>query len=87
MLRSAARFATTALSGIDDFYRDRSEESDSVLTALVQRLSEPSPRDRRTTTQLSLDKNLAPRWHDWAVVGAACQELADMLLSSTRERP
>ena len=68
------------LGDIDAYYRDRSGVSDSVLTALVQRLSEPNPRDSRVTGQLSSYKGLDPRWHDWSCVVAACASLADRLL-------
>ena len=70
------------LEGIDEYYRDRSGEPDSVLTALVQRLSEPNPRDHRVTRQLHAYKGLDPRWHAWSDVVAACQRLADGLLES-----
>lgn len=79
--------AVEVLGGIDDYYVDRSGEQDSVLTALVQRLSEPDPRDRRVTTQLAAYKGLEPRWHEWRDVVAACHELADGLLARVEERP
>lgn len=69
------------LAGIDEYYRDRSGGADSVLTALVQRLSEPNPRDQRVTSQLAAYKGLDPRWHQWSDVVAACQRLADELLN------
>jgi hypothetical protein len=68
------------LVSIDDYYRDRSDTADSVLTALVERLSAPTPRDERVTRQLPRYRRLDPRWHDWATVVAACQTLADTLL-------
>lgn len=72
--------AAAALAEIDDYYSDRSEGADSVLTAVVQRLSLPEPRDRPVLAQLSAYKGLEPRWHDWQTVVAACQDLADQLL-------
>lgn len=69
--------AVPVVAGIDDYYADRSDQDDSVLTVLVQRLSEPTPRDSRVTTQLSSYKGLDRRWHDWSAVVAACAELAD----------
>ena len=72
--------SATVLGDIDGYYRDRSGVPDSVLTALVQRLSEPNPRDSRVTGQLSSYKGLDPRWHDWGSVVAACASLADRLL-------
>ncbi len=43
-------------------------------------LSDPSPRDRRTTTRLTAYQNLHARWHNWADVVAASQVVADDLL-------
>jgi len=68
------------LISIDDYYRDRSDTADSVLTALVERLSAPAPRDERVTRQLPRYRRLDSRWHEWATVVAACQALADTLL-------
>jgi hypothetical protein len=68
------------LASIDDYYTDRSQIADSVLTALAERLSAPAPRDERVTQQLERYRRLDPRWHDWATVVAACQALADALL-------
>lgn len=73
--------ATEVLAGIDDYYADRSGEDDSVLTSLVLRLSEPSPRDVRASRQLADYKGLVPRWHDWDAVTAACAQLADALVA------
>ncbi|MEI2774797.1 MAG: hypothetical protein V9G19_02275 [Tetrasphaera sp.] len=69
--------SVTTLASIDHYYRDRSDGTDSVLTAVVQRLSEPTPRDTRVTRQLSAYKGLGRSWHDWSVVVAACTDLAD----------
>lgn len=74
--------ATQVLGGIDDYYADRSGAGDSVLTALVERLSDPRPRDERVTRQLASYKGLDPRWSDWAVVVRSCQDLADGLVRS-----
>lgn len=72
--------AVSTVLGIDGYYADRSGEPDSVLTVLVQRLSEPNPRDTRVTGQLSSYKGLVPRWHDWAAVVADCTALADAVV-------
>lgn len=77
--------AAEVLSAIDAYYRDRSDGDDSVLTVLVQRLAEPNPRDSRVTRQLTQYKGIAARWSDWAVVQAACGDLADALLDRTRD--
>ncbi len=72
--------AAAVLLGIDDYYQDRSGAGDSVKTVLVQRLSEPNPRDSRVTGQLSSYKGLDPRWHEWSSVVTACTALADEIL-------
>ncbi len=79
--------AAGVLAEIDGYYADRSGGSDSVLTALVLRLSEPRPRDVRVTAQLASYKRLDPRWHDWAAVVAACERIADDLLRLVEDRP
>lgn len=45
--------AVETLLSIDDYYADRSDAGDSVLTVLFQRLAEPAPRDARVTRQLA----------------------------------
>lgn len=79
--RVGAERAVEVLSDIDSYYTDRSGESDSVLTTLVLRLSEPNPRDTRVTRQLASYRGLDPRWHEWAAVTAYCAALADALLA------
>jgi hypothetical protein len=74
--------APSVLAGIDAYYDDRSNGEDSVLTALIQRLSEPNPRDREVTRELSEYKGLDPRWHKWATVVAACEDLADAIVGT-----
>lgn len=64
------------LSGLDDYYADRSGVDGSVLTSLVLALAEPRPRDVEVTRELDRYRGLVPRWHDWADVVDACQELA-----------
>lgn len=77
--------AVDVLAGIDRYYADRSGEQDAVLTVLVQRLSEPDPRDRRVTTQLRSYKGLEPKWHSWTAVVEAANDLADRLLDRVEE--
>lgn len=71
--------AVASLVDIDQYYTDRSAEDDSVLTALVQRLSQPNPRDEEVTAQLTSYRNLDARWHRWHDVVTATQSLADAL--------
>lgn len=68
--------ALCVLGRIDDYYRDRSDEEGSVLTALVLRLAQPAPVDVEVTHELPRYKGLDPRWHDWADVVRACENLA-----------
>lgn len=75
--------ALAALEPIDDFYEDRSGEDGSVLTGLVVALAEPRPNDTDVIDELPRYKGLDPRWHRWADVVAACQELALALSGGT----
>lgn len=79
--------AVDVLSRIDDYYADRSGAEDSVLTVLVQRLSEPAPRDARVTRQLAAYQGLAKRWHRWADVVDACHVLADGIIDRLEADP
>lgn len=74
--------APSVLAGIDGYYDDRSGGEDSVLTALIQRLSEPNPRDREVTRELNAYKGLDSRWHKWTTVVAACERLADAIVET-----
>jgi len=75
--------ASRVLSRIDEYYADRSGVEGSVLTALVVALADPAPFDVEVTEELPRYKALAPRWHDWSDVMAACQELALELAGAT----
>ncbi|NYF98021.1 hypothetical protein [Janibacter cremeus] len=77
--------AVSTVCGIDAYYADRSGEDDSVRTVLVQRLSEPDPRDARVTLQLASYKGLVERWQDWSAVVEACQALADAVVERLEE--
>lgn len=78
--------AVGVLVEIDQYYADRSGEHDSVLTAVVTRLSEPRPRDTRTTRELRHYRGLDSRWQDWAAVTAACADLADGIVEHLEKR-
>lgn len=84
--RLGAVEAAAVLIDIDEYYVDRSGDADSVLTALVQRLAQPDPRDHIVTTQLAAYRRLDPRWHEWSSVVTACNELADRLLRGVEGR-
>lgn len=78
--------AVQTLCSLDDYYADRSAGQDSVLTAVVQRLSDPGPRDVRVTRQLSAYKGLTKRWQEWAAVVAAAHSLADAVVEELEGR-
>ena len=52
----------------------------AVVTALVQRLAEPNPRDSKVTQQLDRYKGLLPRWQGWGAVTTMCNTLAREVL-------
>ena len=68
--------AVEILSGIDDYYVDRSGEPGSVLTSLVIALADPRPRDTEVIDELPHYKGLHQRYHRWGDVVAVCQTLA-----------
>ena len=70
------RAAVSVLTGIDEFYVDRSGESGSVLTSLVIALVDPAPRDPDVVGELPRYKGLDARWHDWSEVVGVCRQLA-----------
>lgn len=74
--RIGTKPAAAILGDIDHYYDDRSGGEDSVATAVVQRLSEPNPRDVTVTKQLATYKGLATKWHAWSAVTVACSDLA-----------
>ncbi len=74
--------SAAVLASIDEYYDDRSRGVDSVVTALVQRLAEPNPRDSAVTKQLAAYKGLDANWHQWGTVRAACLELAHAIVEA-----
>ncbi len=61
------------LRPFDDLYRQ--ENGESPLQQLHAQLANPMPFDLEGT-KLSEYKGLAPRWHDWDTVRAACGRIA-----------
>lgn len=68
--------AVATLSEIDSYYMDRSEETGSVLTALVIALADPNPRDTEVIDELPRYKGLSERYHRWDDVVVICRKLA-----------
>lgn len=65
-----------ALQAFDRLYQQESGES--PLQQLQVQLANAQPYDLEET-ELSEYKNLAPRWHDWQAVKAACSHLATVI--------
>ena len=72
--------SAAVLADLDSYYSDRSDGPDAVVTAVVQRLSEPNPRDSRVTSQLTAYKGLVARWQQWGAVVDDCAALADAIV-------
>ena len=72
--------SAAVLADLDSYYSDRSDGPDAVVTAVVQRLSEPNPRDSRVTSQLTAYKGLVARWQQWGTVVDDCAALADAIV-------
>lgn len=78
--RMGDHLARATLLGMDHYYLDRSDDEESVVTALADRLAEPAPRDTRTLKQLDRYRGLREQWQDWGAVTEACRRLADGML-------
>lgn len=72
--------AAEVLRSIDDYYTDRSGDSESVASALATRLALPEPRDRSALEDLSRYKGLDARWHQWSETVGVCGDLAQAML-------
>lgn len=68
--------AAHALRSFDKLYQQSNGES--PLQQLQVQLASPIPYDLEDT-ELSEYKSLAPRWHDWAAVRAACAHIATVI--------
>ena len=53
----------------------------TVAAQLAAQLADPRPKDSRTIRRLDQYKGLAERWQNWTQVAAACQRVADVMLS------
>lgn len=79
--RLGAGRAAAVLAGIDPYYDDVNAGPEAVVTQVVRQLSDPRPRDARTTTELSTYKGLEPRWHDWDEVRRTLRAVAEAVVS------
>jgi hypothetical protein len=75
--RYGIEHAAHVLGRLDYYYGDqRRPEAEGVATQLVRQLSDPRPKDARTTTQLARYKGLVAKWWEWSYVVGACRRLA-----------
>lgn len=84
--RMGVEAAARALAAIDEYYSDQFEGGTGVASQLVRQLSEPSPADARTVSELISYKGLAAKWHDWATVSAAARTLAKVMVTLDQAR-
>lgn len=71
-----------ALQSFDKLYQQDSGES--PLQQLQVQLANPVPHDLEET-ELPEYKNLAPKWHDWDTVKAACARIATVIFDRVCE--
>jgi hypothetical protein len=74
--------AAEVLTRIDEYYGDVHAGPEPVATQLVRQLSDPSPRDVRTTRELRSYKQLDARYHEWSAVVAILRDLARRMVAS-----
>jgi hypothetical protein len=75
--RYGIEHAAQVLAHLDDYYGDqRPPEVHGVATQLVRQLSDPHPKDSRTTMQLATYKGVEEKWREWSQVVEACRQLA-----------
>ncbi|MCZ2403116.1 hypothetical protein IV498_07955 [Paenarthrobacter sp. Z7-10] len=79
--------AARVLGGMDDYYADQNSDGAAVSTQVVRQLADPSPKDSRTTAQLSTYKGLAARWHDWSETVSVCRQLAVTIVEGVDDGP
>ncbi|MCL1898413.1 MAG: nucleotidyl transferase AbiEii/AbiGii toxin family protein [Micrococcales bacterium] len=68
--------AARILLQIDDYYTDPNKPNRPVATQLAAQLSNPQPRDSRTTNQLRSYKGVREPWTSWSTVVEVCQDIA-----------
>lgn len=73
--------AAEALSRIDDYYADQSEEGQGVASQLVRQLSDPQPADRSVIDQLSAYRRLRKQWSDWSAVTGVLADVAARMVT------
>lgn len=78
--RAGLEHAASVLSDMDDYYADQNRDGTAVTSQVIRQLSNPVPRDSRTTTQLEDYKGLKDKWRDWATTVEVCRKLALLMV-------
>jgi len=68
--------AAKVLIGIDPYYSDLNKYTKSISSELVDRLSDPDPKDRKSINHLDTYKDIVAIYQDWACITAKSKELA-----------
>jgi len=74
--KAGAAHSAKVLLEIDDYYSDLNKYTKSISSELVDRLSDPSPKDRRSIDDLENYKGIAVAYQDWMQVVAKSKKLA-----------
>ena len=69
--------AAEVIRDIDPYYEDLHAGPEAVSTQVVRQLSDPRPRDSRTTNELHSYKQHEARWQDWNHVVSELSGLAE----------
>lgn len=83
--RYGREHAAAVLARLDDFYADQhGPEGEGVASQVVRQLADPRPADTAALADLPRYKGLAPQWHQWSHVVAACRALAVQITKEAR---
>jgi hypothetical protein len=72
--------AAWTLAHLDEYYADMRVAGTPVGDQVVRQLADPQPADLEVTRQLSVYKQLVPRWTRWRAVTDVCGELASAIV-------
>ncbi|GAB3268123.1 nucleotidyl transferase AbiEii/AbiGii toxin family protein [Arthrobacter pigmenti] len=78
--KAGLEHAASVLSAMDSYYADQNRDGTAVTSQVIRQLSNPQPKDSRTTTQLEDYKGLKNKWRDWATTVEVCRKLALLMI-------
>lgn len=78
--KAGLEHAASVLSAMDSYYADQNRDGTAVTSQVIRQLSNPQPKDSRTTTQLEEYKGLKNKWRDWATTVEVCRKLALLII-------